>query len=471
MTRLLKYCLFTILIFSLFFTNESTLAGYSSLQNGTLAENSEWEISVIPNTDSILFEWEDIGDTYVITQKNKTKWAKKSKDGKEKIKLVSETIYNGSSTSFSHQKLDSKTRYNYEISAFDKEKNIIHTSTIEISTLKAKDIQSFSAKSNKPELTPTPKEIFEESQIISNYSDNSLKIQWINLPSDDNTFHIYVDEQKIDEVEQTDSYAFELKDSDEHLYSVIAYTKKTQEEINEIKIKAEENNVKLTDEMLEKLSYQEFKLSIAYQPPIEEFNSLAFSTQSYTPFYILEYTTFIPMAIAPNPVRYLPTKGGRIAYFHGDDRSFDPWAHSYRTKFSVNVVFSPTSKKLFYFPYAGDTIGYDRRGNIVDIDRAPAPNDMWLTNIDKSKSNQISFKMNHASANPLTFPSPDINYEVDVTVQENGSITARGWHDLAPSHEFYISAYGSDHVGILHRENHTDFNALFGITTIWSVTY
>lgn len=438
-------------------------------KGSTLAENTEWEVTVIPSSHSISFEWEDIGQTYVITQKNIEQWEVNTTNGKEEMKLVDEIIYNGSSSKFSQEDLDSKTRYEFEVSALDKEKNVLYTSNIDVSTLIEEGINSFSKRSFKQE--KTPKEIFEESQIIANYHDNSLNIQWINLPSHDNVFEVYVDKVKISTVTETDNYSIELKDYEEHLYSVVSFTKKSQEEIDEIKQKAKENNINLTDEMLEKLSYQEFELSIVYKPSLNKVNSLAFSSQStFIPMYTLQYSTFIPMKLAPNPVRYLPTKGGRIAYFSGDSRGFDFWSNSFRTRFNVNVLFGSSSKSVFYFPYTGLTKAYDAKGNFLDSKSAPAANDMWLTNIDKSKSNQISFKMNHASANPFTFPSPDINYEVAVTVQANGRVVANGWHDKAPSHEFYIVPYESDHVGTLYRQWHTDFLALFGVTTIWSVT-
>ncbi|MCR6105382.1 hypothetical protein HXA34_03695 [Salipaludibacillus agaradhaerens] len=52
--------------------------------------------------------------------------------------------------------------------------------------------------------------------------------------------------------------------------------------------------------------------------------------------HLLRYTTFIPMEYAPNP--WCDLICTTYEYFGGDNRGFDAWPHSFRTRSDAYVI-------------------------------------------------------------------------------------------------------------------------------------
>lgn len=439
--------------------------------NRVYAASEEWKINFNSNTNSIIMNWEDIGDYYSVYLKNQPVWEEKTENEENSnipiVPIKDIKIWEGENNSFTNKDLIPNTKYSYVFIAYDQNRNVIEEALVEVYTL--------------PEQALTFQQDFEEklkidsSQLNMYYTNEKVNLTWTNLPDEDNEYDIYVDDVFYSSVEGN-SVSLKVEPNSKYKFKVIGKERLDLSTILEIEDKARQHKILLSPEKKEELSYKIYEISkgldtnsininVKSNPDLKQ-NASGDTTYSnfYAPGYLLSYTTFIPFARIPNPVPSIGVLGGQYEYFSGDGRLYDPWSWKYRTRFNIRVTFDNAYKKsVIEAPFTGLTRGYKKNG---DIDVAQAPkSDMWLTNVSTKVYNQVSFTMNHESTIPLVSKliAPPIDYKVGVTLNANGDIRYSGYHDMAPSHEFYGIPWGSDFYIDLHRQWHLDFLALYGL--------
>lgn len=187
----------------------------------------------------------------------------------------------------------------------------------------------------------------------------------------------------------------------------------------------------------------------------------------------VNYTMFIADRYVGAPAACANTNNGNIAYYGGDNRSFDsglglPQPHRVSGGASLNflngkmTVDSRTST-------IGTTIAYDSKYKELARKKAPTT-DMSVgvtqNSVGAGKYAQILFSVD--SANPLCkikiigAGAPAINGKITVTVHATGQMNASGNHDQAPNHEityFYSGDRGTG-TGCAYRRKIASFNHL-----------
>jgi hypothetical protein len=171
------------------------------------------------------------------------------------------------------------------------------------------------------------------------------------------------------------------------------------------------------------------------------------------------------MTSAPNPWCIIPLSSCKIHHMNGNNRSFREWnfeAESYKTLSKVYLTELNGRKSTnLGVRLVGHTIGYDKRGKVVDEDKAQPTG----INIKYIQNSSLGWKHDgyHSVGNPLV-PAPNIDAHYYADVKENGSGYFKINHDQAPSHEMYIYTYPGDSVRVIMRDKIHSIMKFFALT-------
>ncbi|MBO1582882.1 DUF3238 domain-containing protein [Bacillus sp. XF8] len=327
-----------------------------------------------------------------------------------------------------------------------------------------------------------------DSYINTIQSGSTVKLTWGNIPSD-GEYQVYKDGIQIGTVNGTEfvdrntsksaskdiNNNVQISNSNERFttYEVKSLKRLPNEKIEQIKQASKNSNVEIPEYAKEDFECENKSIGTLvyndntfYSTGNDDEKAAAYSDDVTDGGYLFRYQTFIPKYRVPAP-GYAPTW---LVKFDGDNRYFDRLHNSFRTRLDVLVKWQRTvdgwlnqPPSINYSPDTGYTIGYYSSGKSIS-DKANV-NDMTIR-IDTRTTKKAAFAMKTASPNPLVPGAPDIDAFAYVVQYRDGSGAVTGFHDLAPSHEFYKfmhtgQALSHRYYETLHQSKHTDFIALF----------
>lgn len=151
-------------------------------------------------------------------------------------------------------------------------------------------------------------------------------------------------------------------------------------------------------------------------------------------------------------------------YYEGNNRSFTYYTLNDNSKFKmchhVVVDFSAGTVKVFKdvgptrmketLTATGEAIGYtDGQAS-----------DEKMSHSYTINANEATIYLRGASANPLVKLSPDIDWEYNVKVKKDGTVTVTGYHDGFPCHEIWKRVDNGTPVA-LHKFNKQTVASLY----------
>ncbi|WP_172195733.1 DUF3238 domain-containing protein [Saccharibacillus qingshengii] len=159
--------------------------------------------------------------------------------------------------------------------------------------------------------------------------------------------------------------------------------------------------------------------------------------------FAVKIQTFIAENQVPDPTGLipLPINDPNMSTFSGDGRGFSKEEDvTFRTKQYVTANFTNTSSDWQVEARTGITKRYIysvNTGKLVATQEQQAPETgIRATLISKSNS-EIKLRCTLDSKNPFISVAPAINYEFDLTINKDGTISLSGQHDAFPCYEVY----------------------------------
>lgn len=223
---------------------------------------NELEIeSIVPYSNEIHLDWNDIGNTYNVYQDKKL-------------------IYSGSDSNFIVDSLDSGSLYSYKIEAIDEQGTVIDNLRLQTSTDKVdKNIN----------------ENLNDLIITTVLNDNKVKIIWEDIDGI-NTFQVFKNGQLINTVKDN-VIEDEIESNSLTSYNIVGKKLIDEERMTAVKKYIEENSLKLTPIEEDMLFYDEISLikeidstDINLATNKIDFSTLQSSTS--TKSWSMRYTTF-----------------------------------------------------------------------------------------------------------------------------------------------------------------------------------
>ncbi|SDX27107.1 Protein of unknown function [Marininema mesophilum] len=468
---LILFVTFTIIIISIFPIIQTDYVKAKS--NSKL--NQRFEIAIKSETNAINLDWNDIGDHYVLESIDR--------NGDQK------TLFSNQQNYYKVNHLETGNIYKFRLTSYNKKNSPIDSAIINTQTLKSPEqiskmeVKKSTGMHNKNFILNKASETqysIANSFINTIVSEDEIKIQWVNVPDEDNKYEVYKDDKLVKIVEGNTFVDKNIKGNTNVKYSVKGSKKSSAENINIRKKALSSYKIKLNKENEKDLSYEEKEVAtIINYTNINKVNSK--TNKSYPvkiPGFelppnvgvVLNYTTFIPQDRVPNPyciAPVLPTSCDQFDEFNGNNRDFDMWSEEFKTRSHAYVTWDQKTKKIIkkvaHNPQTNVTIGYKDN---KEVKRAKASeSDIKITD-ETFGDDWASFTMTVASSNPLLTwdglsPSPNIDAFYTAKVYNNWDGDFYGAHDQAPSHEFYIFAYPSDSGLPLHKQRLKAFSYLF----------
>lgn len=177
------------------------------------------------------------------------------------------------------------------------------------------------------------------------------------------------------------------------------------------------------------------------------------------PAYFFRYATFIPFATVDNPNSIHEALIGEFGTrLKGDNRGFDPFPNSSRTKIDVWADMAILND-LYYDREVGESVLYASDGRVLMRDTASV--DGIRVYEDYEGSDKMMWRITHDVGVPFHASYPNINLYVEGTVYRNGSLFIRGSHDKAPNHELYAAPAYTDYTPIRIYDWEVDSEADF----------
>ena len=134
-----------------------------------------------------------------------------------------------------------------------------------------------------------------------------------------------------------------------------------------------------------------------------------------------------------------PATGSRIEY-EGDDREFAP--HTVNTlRFRVEQEVTVDFRKKEVYAHANTGVSRERRtgpdGRVQYREGRCGTSGITVNDIAWPSAGTATFGMRVSSANPLILDAAAVDYLVQATVRDDGTVTLKGAHDGFPCFEFY----------------------------------
>ncbi|TCP66498.1 hypothetical protein [Baia soyae] len=468
--------------------------------SASATSRKDLDVRITQSTDSVDFSWTTVGDVYKVYA---------YRDGKESL------IWSGGDLHYKQTGLEADHAYSYKIIAYKNDQlideEVVHTSTLktkeQVSETERYNEKLFNQSTSKVKTNKKPLQLMgttqddklnEEklnypminAQINSTVKNDKIKLQWVNVPDQDGIYDVYRDGKLIEKVNGNEFVDADVKTNTKYKYKIMGSKRIPDSEIQKKKEFLAKNKVTFSQKDEEILFYETKEIgtivksstniisaqsrSKKAKPTKPTGKKAKLSQEQQDDFeypngvgYLFRYTTFIPMDKAPNPA-CLGIPIGTVCdfdSFHGDNRGFDPFAESFRTRSDTFVTWDDRKKPndVAFKPDTGITIGYKDGKKVA---RAKAPkSDIRLAGQDKG-DDWISHQVQVQSAIPLLKiadrnVAPDIDAFYYTKVYSDWKGQFYGVHDKAPSHEFYMYEHPGDIGFDIMLSEHTDFNALF----------
>lgn len=289
-------------------------------------------------------------------------------------------------------------------------------------------------------------------------------LSWDQLPDSDGSYEIYKDGDLLEKTKDLSYIDTKVEPNKQYHYEVLAKSEVDKEQKKAIDNEVKEKNLKLTKEQKQELysirgsinsvvktpiNSEEFlseKEELIKQPVLEQTaQTLAFPGTPQWRNYIFRYTTFIPYKSIEDPKPFNGT------YLSGDNRGFDFWSNSYRTRTDVYAYLSAGPPDIEGFKKIGESKRCSDKDCTNIIQRATASDSGIQIIKDTITSTKLQWRVKHDVGIPFGAEYPNINYYYEATLTSSPTLYINGAHDKAPNHEFYMAVQSSDDVTTLHR--------------------
>lgn len=439
------------LVFGIFLGYGLTLGG----QGAVAAEKDTLKVEIDSNPTNILLDWNDVGSYYKVFEKGNLIWQ-------------------GQKSRFLHENLASADQYNYVLKSYDDKGNEIDSTIIRTNTkrntpkINKLSTNSFSTSKELNEKVENTNQI-NDLLVSSTVNDEEVIVSWEgNLPDEDGTYEVYKDGEKIGETQTNLFVDTDIKTGEKYLYEIIGNTKINDERISEIKKTLKDKDIEITKEDEKELFYDTFIISRLVKTSGTKISLLAAAVDAD---YVLRYTTFIPMKYAENPFGIIP--GVETSYFNGNNRGFDPFATSFKTRMDVKIGFHG-GKGSVSLPTANKQVQatklYDQDYKSIGTPKTASYTGMNIRDMVTSSS-KVSWNAYHDIGLPyMNTVSPDITYSYNASVWSDGGYNISGSHDKAPSHEIYIMVPFSDMYNTIHQKAHVGFKYLWPVAANYTIS-
>ncbi|QWG33345.1 DUF3238 domain-containing protein [Bacillus mycoides] len=405
-----------------------------------------------------------------------------------------EYVWSGENSHYTVGNLDSGISYTFKFISYKGNEEEKNESIITASTLRDNNTQQQYA--SKVGITRASADNvngvvypMQNAFINSVKSGEFNKVSWGNIPNDTGLYEVYKDGNLVGTTTKTEftdkmstMYSQPIQKAAGNFSQKVYYDIKTVKQLPQQVISEREQKLKDAGITLNESQKEEIKCEVknastyiekdyAFSSRAENVaaSSIQRASGSYSAGYKFRYQTFIPYKSVEAPWQV------KAAYksFHGDGRGFAYDTNKFRTRLDVTVMWQHDQTKWLNImptinaePDTGITRGVPQLGILPKEGQAPK-SDMQMSLHSKSYGN-VQFGMRTASANPLVPGAPDIDAYAFVTLNRNGSGATAGYHDQAPSHEFYKilhTPYAPDiNPATLHKRSISDS---LGFDALW----
>ncbi|MFJ9301985.1 S-layer homology domain-containing protein [Bacillus toyonensis] len=364
-------------------------------------------------SDSVSLKWTNTADKYNVYLKDKLVWS-------------------GSDANYTHESLKDNTRYTFKVVAFDKDSKAVDMNIVQVMTKENKN--KIVARAAAPSANTT---VLDNVQVVANISQDKIEQKWYGkIPDDEGTYDIYRNDVKIGETQSPCFIDTAVTPGIPYFYKIVGKTKitdpqKLKDAIDKGIPKENDGNYYNYFEVGNESKI--FKLEEEYY-----FASPLMARSSYMYQFEFLYKTFIPDARISGITTDIPF--GKGSSFHGDNRTFSYSSEAYRTKTRVLAQFvDGTSKAELLEKKVGQSILYKPGQN--PISDTASNSGISLKTIYSSRDSLV-FTVNHEVGIPFKafgLSPPAINYWYVASLNMDGDHSVTGRHDLAPSHELYLT--------------------------------
>ncbi len=392
-----------------------------------------------------------------------------SKGDYYKIFKDKELVYVGEDSTYLENIQDDSQKYKIGVYSNDKLKEVVSVKVAKEHNIKKPKSMKTEAKEDYV------KNVVHNTSLQTIVDSQSVTLQWPELPDEDNIYEIFRDDVKIAETSDLQYVDRNVESGMEYYYTLKITNVASDELAKKVRSIAKKENKKVTNDALE---YDGTISTILSVPTVEEksltedpvldeilnegstildgkVSPMALPNSNTFSF---DYRTYIPMASVPNPS---PIEKGKYPHLQGDNRTGPlPTSLKYRTQSSVTANLSAGS--LAFYPKVSDTHYCSVASCASPIYLGTASTNGIVFTKAKAATNNLVWKMKHAVGIPK-ITAPAINYEYAVTLT-NTKLKANGYHDKAPSHEFYLTyPSGSKKIFSHQVTSVNDFWLLFGL--------
>lgn len=384
--------------------------------NDTYATEGKLKVEIKPSIEQISLDWNDTGKSYKIFEEDKLIW-------------------NGSKSEAIISDLEPKTLYSFTIVSYDQNNTENNVSKVTTQTEALAKANTFS----RSIVTNSSQSTIDEGFIDAVISTDSVSLSLRNSIADehDGLVEIYKNDKLLTTTYDKNYTDTDVIEGETYNYKFVLRKKLPDVDIEKAKQYLNENNIEITPEIEEEVYYEpyeyikivtvpKFEISLFWQPPAAPgSNQLGFM-----------YRTFIPDAKAPAGSL---VEGWTKGYeFGGDNRGFCFNCGTARTTAEAVVSFTSTSSSLATRKNIAASTLYDANGKFLKT--SPGKGTIDITKGTNSKS-QLYFRIVHDAEvgfSDFGFLVPSINYTVGIVAYSDGTFSASGTRDQAPSHEFYV---------------------------------
>ncbi|MFB4212848.1 hypothetical protein ABC345_01530 [Shouchella sp. 1P09AA] len=378
--------------------------------------NAEDSFSFETTNNSIDLDWADDAEYY-------------------EIYLNDNIIWSGTDDSYTISELDPSSQYHITLAKYDEDKNFLDFDYYRIST-----------KDNANVMRSIDEESIPGVQSYSQIHNNEeVEVSWSGyIPNDSDVYRITRDGEEIGESSNKSFTDKNVTPGEDYLYQIHGKTKVEDSKIEEGKKALENENIEITDETLEALSYEPYTVARHVSVPENDLEQHLSTQNLVETRFGIQYTTFLQDEYAPigaNDIWEIPAN---IGYMGGDNRGFDMFNDNFRTRSNIYANFDLGIIGPDFANGAnnsgiqvGPTSRYDRNYNLIDT---TTQTDYRSEIVRSNFSGGVAqWRYEHSVGVPLFGGAPpNIDYDIAVSINRNGSGSINGSHDQAPSHEIGV---------------------------------
>lgn len=365
------------------------------------AEETVSPIIVKRNLTSLELNWNVDGDIFEI------------------IDSEGNTLYHGDQKNYTINNLEPNSIISFDLVVYD-EGNIVSSQQIITSTLE-----------NSVNLRSMQSSTDIDTSLTSISSNSGVNLTWNEIPGVEE-YRVYRD-QKLLATTNENFYTDETISSNSlYTYEIEFSAPLSEIEKQEVeKFFSENEDLNLSEAEIDQMSSSR-PVSIIRVVDTTTSNPIQSRAASTTSFSWI-YKTFLPMDYIEDPI-----PGNGIAFFGGDNRTFSFDSEKYRTKMWGKTIFEPYNSEHNFSKNVHATTAYDDNKNYISSKTA---SDELMYELKNTHTyTKADYTYYHKVGNPyIPVSGQEIDIQMRVITNSNGTYSFEGVHDRAPSHELYLT--------------------------------